>query len=449
MNESDFPLLRRVANRLPVLFCLVLFLVLPGGVHGITLTGANGKAVEFHSIESATEKGLTARMVPDGPVIGITWDKLDLEALATEHPEIHEAYLRAKEGVVMVLEMESKPDKPASGVGEKPRERYPGWFDVKSGKITFVLQLPPAKARGILLVSMGDFGEAFQMIAGHERGRPPWGEFQTKHHLALLSYDLDVDQIKGDPTEPEDFIRATKGSGKVVESALRELAAKAGQPEIADLPIAVYGSGRSGSAFAYNFVHHCPERILAAAVSKGAFYDAEPTPESARVPMLLIYGQYCNNHELLLSENYAQTVHAKAGPLLPNWTLAREFRGRGDPSLESDHVARKYLLETVALRLPPKADPPPSPADGEAEEKEKGEDGEKPEPTAPAKPELPELDRSKGLRGNLETLEALKITDASVPLSEDETFVPTDGFARLWKTFANGELEVPLPGAEQ
>lgn len=434
------PLAPSASGRLLAPILLVCLLVLPLRVAtAITLTGANGRAVEFHSLKTATEKGITAQMVADGPVIGITWDKLDLEALAREHPVIHEAYLRARNGVVVELDLDSKPA-PAPGANA-PAPKYPGWTDVKNGDLTFLLQLPGAAPRGILLVSMGDFGRSYEMVGGHERGRGPWGEFQNKLHLALLAYDLDYDKRKEDPTKPEDFIFATKGSGRVFEAAIKDLAAKAGKPELADLPIAVYGSGRSGAAFAYNFVQHCPGRILAATVSKGAFYDAEPTAESAKVPMLFVWGQYCNNHELLLSQNYAQTVLAKAAPLLPNWTSAREFRGRGEPSLEADHVARKYLLEMVERRLPAESPPPPPPA---AEEGAEGAEEQTPAtPSGP--PSLPELDRSKGLVGNLESGEALKIVDPGAPLAENETFLPNETVARLWKAFLLGELEVPPP----
>ena len=55
-------------------FFLMVWSLLPVlSVSAITLKGSNGRAVEFHTIKSATPKGITAQMVPDGPVLGIPW----------------------------------------------------------------------------------------------------------------------------------------------------------------------------------------------------------------------------------------------------------------------------------------------------------------------------------------------------------------------------------------
>ena len=51
---------------------VVLVWALPASA--ITLTGSNGRAVEFFLIKSATPKGITAQMVADGPVLGMFRD---------------------------------------------------------------------------------------------------------------------------------------------------------------------------------------------------------------------------------------------------------------------------------------------------------------------------------------------------------------------------------------
>lgn len=450
---------------------LALFLVLTGVTAGrlaaeISLTGANGRAVAFQLIKDATPKGLTAQMVADGPVIGITWEKLDLAALEREHKLIYAAYLRTKEGETIPLNLDrpvdgmappADPDASKGGDTAK-RARYPGWFDTNVGKLTFMLQLPLGKPRGVLVVSLDDFGRSFQRMGNQQRGSGPWAEFQTKYDLALLTYDIADGERNLDPTIIDDFVFASKGSGKALESALNSFAVQTKMPDLIDLPIALYGEERTGAAFVYNFVHYKPERILAAVVSKGAFYDAEPTPESAKVPMLFVWGEYSNNHEIWKSENYAESVLAKAAPLAPNWTNGREFRGPGDPSPVADFFGKRYLIEVLADRLPEKSAPPPppaAPAEGEsADGKAKGgtatpAEGEKskeePAPPAPEKPRPVELDRAQGYRGNVETGEVFKITDPAAPLGEDETFIPNEGVNKLWKKFVLGELEAPLP----
>ena len=457
------------ARRKATLFALVL--VLSGVSLGrlcaeISLTGANGRAVAFHLIKDATPKGLTAQMVADGPVIGITWEKLDLGALEREHKLIYAAYLRSKEGETIPLNLDRPVDDMAPPAapdadkgGDKAKaSRYPGWFDTSVGKLPFMLQLPLGKPRGVLVISLDDFGRSFQQLGNQQRGNGPWAEFQTKYDLALLTYDIADGERNLDPTVIDDFVFAAKGSGKALESALSSFAVQTKVADLIDLPIALYGAERTGAAFVYNFVHYKPERILAAVVSKGAFYDAEPTPESAKVPMLFVWGEYSNNHELWKSENYAESVLAKAAPLAPNWTNGREFRGPGDPSPVADFFGKRYLIEVLADRLPEKAPPPPPPpAEGEGKDgKDKGgsapstpAEGEKPKeeptPAAPEKPRPVEVDRSKGYHGNVETGEVLKITDPAAPMGEDETFIPNEGVSKLWKKFVIGELEAPLP----
>jgi hypothetical protein len=435
---------------------------LPGGTAwAISLTGANGRAVEFHLIQSATPKGLTARMVADGPVIGIPWDKLDLAALERDHKAIHEAYLRTRQGETVELNLDTAAaatmappgggGSPAPAVAAAP-DRYPGWIDVKSGELTFMLQLPSDPAKGILLVSVADFGQSFERLAGHERGSGLWGTFQNKHDFALLTYDYARGDKPLDPTVIEEFVSAGKGSGRALESAIKELAAKAKQPGLADLPIAIYGAGRTGAAFAYNFVQYRPERILAAVVSKGAFYDAEPSAESAKVPVLLIWGEYCNNHEIWNSENHAEPVLAKAASLNPNWTNGREFRGRSELNPVVEHFGKQYLLEMLKVRLPdgktaaktaPAAEPKP---EGEGESKTGGSAtaGEAGAAGGDSFGLIP-VDRAKASKGNVETGEVTKLTDPAAPLTADETFLPNDAVAKLWKAFVLGELEAPLP----
>lgn len=431
----------------------------PGRADAITLTGSNGKAVPFHLIKEATPKGLTAQLVADGPVIGVTWDKLDLKALERDQKLIFAAYERAIAGETIELNLDeamsggSTTTDGATPKGEpKDAARFPGWLDTKVGKIDFMLQLPLSKPRGILLVSLDDYGHSFRYLSGNQdRGKGPWAEFLTKYDFAILSYDVESANEAVDPKKIDDFVFAEKGSGRALESALGNFATKLKQPDLIDLPIAIYGSERTGAAFAYSFIHYKPERVLAAVVCKGAFYNSAPRPETAKVPILFLWGEYCKNHELWGSTNHAESVLANAAPLKPNWTNGREFRGNSDLNPELEYFGKQYLIEMIKMRLPEKkgsntgAPPPAVPAAEGAKA-----DGAKTEEAPPAKapedaPKLAEIDRTKGYRGNVETGEVFKITDPEAALGEEETFIPSDGVSNLWKKFVMGELEAPTP----
>lgn len=428
----------------------------------ITLTGANGKAVEFHVIKQATPKGLTAQLVADGPVIGVTWDKLDLTALERDQKLIFAAYERALAGETIDLNLDSSTvpgAPPAPGAEPKPNAeasaKYPGWLDTKVGKIEFMLQLPLSKPRGILLVSLDDFGHSFRYLSSvQEKGKGPWADFQTKHDFAILSYEAGIPEADFDPRKADDFMFADKGSGRALESALGNFATKLKQPELLEVPIVIYAAERTGAAFGYSYLNYKPEKVLAAVLTKGAFYDSAPRPETAKVPILFIWGQYCRNHELWGSENHAESVLAKAAPLKPNWTNGREFRGSSDLNAVTEHFGKQYLLEMIKMRMPEKKSNTGAPAAAEAPkpdaatpegEKKEGEGPEAPAAPVEEAPKFLEIDRTKGYRGNVMTGETFKITDPEAALGPDETFIPNDAVNNLWKKFVLGELEPPMP----
>lgn len=451
MKAFSTPMLRVFPSRLMLTVLLGGLLCFQGtGVRAITLTGANGRAVEFHVIKSATPKGLTAQMVTDGPVIGIPWDKLDLAALEREHKAIHDAYLKTKQGETVELNLDTAAaaTMPAAGGGATPAPapapaenkipgRYAGWIETKMDSFVFAIQLPDEPAKGILLISLDDYGHSFDRVAGFPSGEGPWGVFQDRHDLALLTYDHVGRASSTDPSVIDEFVFASKGSGKILEDGIKALAEKSGKPELAGLPIAVYGAGRTGAAFAYNFVQFRPERIIAAVVSKGAFYDADPTPASAAVPVLLIWGEYSSSHEIWRSENHAATILAKVSALNPNWTSGREFRGRSEQNEIVEYFGKQYLMEMVKSRLPGKktsAAPTAEPAaEGAGDPEGAGGFG------------LIPLDRAKGLKGNVETGEVTPLTDPGASLAAEETFLPNDAVAKLWKGLVLGELEPPQP----
>lgn len=73
----------------------------------VNIKGANGRATAFDGVREAVPGGLWLRVTPGSEAIAVSWDKLDLAALETDHPEIHAAYLAAQKGESTLLELGS------------------------------------------------------------------------------------------------------------------------------------------------------------------------------------------------------------------------------------------------------------------------------------------------------------------------------------------------------
>lgn len=412
----------------------------------ITLTGSNGRAAELLGIKDATPKGLTAQTVADGPIIGIPWAKLDLAALERDQKLIFAAYERAVAGETVPLELGSFAKDQATTDGKIKRSKYMGWNDTEVGGKTFAIQMPLGQPRGILLLAVGDTGWSMRNLGGRDRGEGPWAEFQTKYGLAVLSYDFDTGT--SDPTVMDSFAFAEKGSGTQVMNAISNFAIEMKRPELVELPIAVCGMDRLGSSFAYHFALWKPEIILGGVFSKGGFYNAEPSPEAAKLPLAFIWGEYGNNHQLWQNENSAEHIMKKYASMKPNWMGAKEFRGDGKLTQLSDYFTKVCLRAILDERLPEKkAKPKPKPKpegeteEGKAEGETTEEEGEE-EMEEEKEPIVLPFDRSSGMVGNFKTNEVVKITDPDADLTEDETFILSEDLGRSWKQFQTGELEV-------
>lgn len=420
----------------------------------VSLTGVTGKKVVFASVKQATPKGITAHMAEDGPLMGIPWDKLDLEALKREHPLIFAAYQKSQDGDTINLETFSDTSRAPQATVPGPGGRnstYPGWFDTSIAGVTYVMQLPIGEPRGILFVGQGDEGYAATYLLGNDMGSGPFASLQTKFDLALMSYQFSSGDRR-DPDYVPDFIFAKKGSGAALLKAIGDLAIKTKKESLLDAPIAMFGAGKVGGGFVYNFVQWAPERVMAAVVSKGAFYDGQPTEASAKVPMLFIWGQYSNAHEIWGSENSAQKVLAEYASMTPNWTNGMEFRGTDEMNIACQQFGIKYLESMLEYRMPEKVEKKPEPEPEESEpEKAAGEgkdsEGEKKE-AEPEKPPLPvfkEIERANGYVGTVKSGEAIRIKDPKVPVGEKETFVPGGEFVSDWKKFVTGQFVVHQP----
>ena len=421
--------------------------------YAITLTGANGRKVSFAGIKEARKGGIMVQMEPDGDLIPIRWEKLDLNALKEENALVYTAYELTREDKTIEINLgtfapegmehaEGKPNTPVA-----PKGRWPGWADVKSGGIQYLLQMPLGKPRGVLLIAKGHDGNSFRFLMGHQKGSGVWGEFQNKYQLALLCYEYGYDEATFDIEKMDDFGFADKRSGEQLLNALKQLAVKVGNPDLADLPIAIYGTDRVGAALSYSFTQWKPERVMAAVAVKGAFYEADPTEASAKVPMVLAWGQYCNKHEIWKSEDNPKKVFEDHGSLPLNWINAMEYRGRSEIELLSEHFAREALKQLIELRIPDKVpEPEPKPeSDEEGDDKKKEEEEEPEEPEKVEPPKMKEIDRSKGYIGVVKTGETRKMESADELPGPGETFIPTLKLSQMWRDYVRGELELPPP----
>jgi len=448
MNASD---LLRGALRASLAVLLLWWLGATAFADNLVLTGSNGREVTFAGIREATPQGLIAQMSAEGEPITIPWETLDLGALRERQPEIHAAYEAAQGGASVPLNLgvfgSGGRMAGSDGAAESEREvrqgYWPGWIDAQIGDVTFVMQMPAGPPRGILVYAVGDDGNAFHSLMGHELGSGQLGQLQAMHRLAIMSYEFKVQDR--DPTKLPEFAQVEKQSGAQFLLAIDRIAEQTGRPELKDLPIAVYGRDRVGASVAYHFVQWRPDRILAAVVSKGAFYEAPPREDATEVPVLFIEGQYSNRPEVWQSDNHFHSVFAHELVAKSNWTFATEFRAGGEMSLNSEYFGLKYLDEMVGARLPEAS--PPGPKPSEEDEDEETED--KPEETKPSAPLLPAVDRSKGFVGKLREMETTKLQDPDAPLKDGETFIPTSDLARIWRGFVDGSLEPRVPGQDQ
>lgn len=66
------------------------------GLQAVPIQGVNGTVIDFAGVFDAKAEGLVAVTTPEATAMTVPWDRIDLEHLKTNQPEIHAAYERAK-----------------------------------------------------------------------------------------------------------------------------------------------------------------------------------------------------------------------------------------------------------------------------------------------------------------------------------------------------------------
>ncbi|MDA8633889.1 hypothetical protein N9L71_09070 [Verrucomicrobiales bacterium] len=79
-------------SRFSCILSVAVLLLFSHLTDAITLTGANGRKVNFAGIKEARKGGIMVQMEPDGDLIPIRWEKLDLTALKDENALVYSAY---------------------------------------------------------------------------------------------------------------------------------------------------------------------------------------------------------------------------------------------------------------------------------------------------------------------------------------------------------------------
>ncbi|MCB1062211.1 MAG: hypothetical protein KDN20_04720 [Verrucomicrobiae bacterium] len=397
----------------------LLFALLVSGVPvpalALPIAGANGKSVDFAGVKSAGPGGLTVQIQADGASVEVSWEKLDLVKLEADHPDIFAAYQKALTGSTTSLDLGSFA--PAKAPVEMAKvtggAKSVGWYETKVGQGRFVIQLPNGEPRGVLLIAQGQDGESLRFLGP---GRSRWSDFAGKFQFAVMAYEfLGVEKSKGEGVLKEaEFVQAEKGSGEAVLKALEVFAKDSGKAILATAPITVFGSDVLGSAFAYNFTQSFPDRVLATVVSKGAFYVAAPTEASAKVPLLIIWGEYNQDIEVWEPIGTHEEIYPNSLGLRPNWAYAMEPRGTGGETPFSFKLAMTFLDRLTLARL--------------------SKEGE-----------IQELDRSRAWVGNLETFEISRMEEPDKALEPTQTWLPDGEIAKLWEDFLNGRMQLDTP----
>ena len=204
----------------------------------------------------------------------------------------------------------------------------------------FRLVLPCADApvKAVLVLVPGSNGDGRNDGTNHE-----WQDFARHNSVAILSCYFK------DPPHPdafaEEYVRAGRGSGQALLSALDQLAPRCGHPELARAPLLLWGMS-AGGQFNYEFVAWRPERVACFVVNKGGIYYSALLPEASRqVPGLFFTGQDDMRYR---SDTIAGlfAVNRRVGA---RWALVDE-PGIAHAEGQSPRLARLFFSEIMRQR---------------------------------------------------------------------------------------------------
>ncbi len=274
----------------------------------------------------------------------------------------------------------------------EPKEPMKPWdFDAESKEVEvtqFRIWLPAGltKVRGMIALVPGSNGDGRGQV--NDAG---WQALATELGFGLIGCFLKS-------SEGASYCYAQNGSGEALLDALDEFAKTEGYPEVAEVPLLLWGHS-AGGQFNYNFACWKPERTLAFVVNKGGYYyDTPAKPQVRKIPGMLFLGTK-DTPERVANITALFEEYRSRGAL---WALCREL-GEGHGVGESQKVAQEFFRAVVAGMLPEN-----SLAD------------------------VQEFKEEEGWLGDLDTLEiaeANKFTGAS----RKAAWLPSESVAKAWK----------------
>lgn len=248
--------------------------------------------------------------------------------------------------------------------------------------------------RGLIILVPGLNGDGRGMIDA-----PPWRDLAMRHRLGLVGCFL----------QGRDYYNAMRGTGDALLTALKDFAGQAGHPEIAQVPLLLYGES-AGGQFDYDFALWKPERLMAFVVNKGGYYaSGEPDSHTCATPGLFFLGLKDTDLRIHAITGI-WTEGRKKGAL---WALAPQPNS-GHEFSKTAAMARVFFEAVLKSRLP--------------EENSLGGD------PSPMKP-MPE---SQGWLGDMTTHE---VRDGSTDSEthREASWLPDESTALAWKAFVSAE----------
>lgn len=398
----------------------------------LEVPAANGRGVPVVGIQNATPAGLEVQIKVGEPVRVIAWDKLDLEKLRQQLPDIYGAFQKAEKGVTVAIDLGTFQKGPAKEP-EKTPEGMPGFFPngkripqykddvwvtfrkpIKAaanhgdGEAAFGIPLEVSTIKAVIVVLWLDpsRGTDFTIQEAHFLN-----DYCTENDFAILGINLKHREGADGPT----YQNASEGSGQIVLDALEHFAKAFEQPEINTVPLLVAGGTGASAGFAYNFAQWKPERVVAVCSARGAGHVAEPSPEGAKIPTLF----------LGVSLISLADVHPEDGPFKtyertrdqnPPWIYA-EFPGNLSDSREYEWNLFRQLFDLALKRRVSGGVIGPFDADLNAQ------------------------------MGHRQTFEIIPMTPENRS-DPGYCWLPDLAFAKTWSDFQNGILPDPDPNAK-
>jgi len=200
---------------------------------------------------------------------------------------------------------------------------------------SFSCALPAQKPSAILFLADGTDSDARPWLNDAR-----WRALAEKERLVLIAACL-----RG---AGESYELASQGSGQALLDAVANFAKQGGSPELARLPIILYGHS-AGAQFAFHFAWWRPERVRAIIGLKSGPVSMPPNSETPRFQALFIVGERDQPGRV---RTVAQTFAAGRALGAP-WCLA--FQPNAGHDSEDCRPLVEAFVESVSSAMPPRS----------------------------------------------------------------------------------------------